>query len=349
MTHTRNVLFIPSGSIGDALMMLVLCTEIHQYQSDATFTIIARRNAALMRDLARAYPYIEITPIAKSPLGLLRLIWEVFRKPYQVLMPAAFGKSWFLNTELLFRMLALRPGTRTYGLLKREGDANPYSVGFAYAPNALHIDNMRRLARAAGFTVEPEGSSITYRFDSRLPKNFTLSPRTYLIFHPYGSSSWKSLPFDRCRSLVERLSEHYPTYSIVVTGGEEDKEDIARMIKDIPRTISVAGVPILEAIGVIEGARVYVGVDTGTLHLACALKKQVVALEHGAGPEWWPTYNPNVVMLTDKANCTCGGSKQEECLVHIDGKLYTKCMLGIREEDVLGAVDAFLAHPEKGT
>ena len=193
----RNVLFIPAGSIGDAVMMLVLCIEMEKYTPGTRFTIIARRNAQLIADLATAYPFIKIVEIKRSVAGICMLVWNAFCRPYIAFMPATFGKNRFLNTEQLFRLLSLRPGTKTFGLLKQEGDSNPYTHGLAYDKTLLHIDNMRRLASTAGLPVEPLGSLIQYSFLSYLPKDFPFAPKSYLVFHPFGSSSRKSWPSPR--------------------------------------------------------------------------------------------------------------------------------------------------------
>lgn len=320
-------------------MIIALAVEIERHNPGVDTTLIVRRNAELIADLAKAYPHIHIVRIEKTLTGLISLIWEAFRRPYSVFMPAAFGKSWFFNTELLFRLLTLRPGTTTYGLLKKEGDLNPYTVGLVYAPHALHIDNLRTLASYAGFVVESAGALAKLSFRTVMPKDFPYAPSSYMVFHPFGSSSWKSWPSRRSRELLAQLGERYPTYSFVLTGGEENLKEAELIAEGLPRVTVAVGIPILEAAAVIEGAALFIGIDTGTLHLASIMHQEVIALEHNASPEWIPTYNPNTIVLSTHEHCTCTGTKNDTCKVEVDGLPYMRCLYEITDDMILGAIE----------
>jgi len=342
MTTHRNILFIPSGSIGDAVMIIALSVEIYRHNPGTSFTIIARRNAGLITDLALGYPFLRVIAITRSFRGLVTLVWEAFRRPYAAFMPGAFGKSWFLNTEILFRLLALRPGTRTFGLLKREGDSNPYTIGFVYGAHLLHIDNLRRLAQAARFFVDPLGSPIELSFRTQLPATFPFTHKPYIVYHPFGSSSWKSFPPRRSRELLAALAVAYPSHGLVITGGLENEIEAQQIAAAVPGAFVATGLPIREAIGIIKGSALYIGVDTGTLHLASVLQHPVIALEHNASPEWAPTYDRNAVVLTNTEHCECDGVKNDTCLVEEEGKPYMRCLYEITDESILRTTKDFL-------
>lgn len=335
--RAHNVLFIPSGSIGDALMMICLCAEMATLTPDIRCTIIARRNAGLIRDLALAYPFIQVIEIHKNVGGILSLLWHSFARPYVVLMPAVFGKGLLLNTKNLFTLLKLRPGTRTAGLL-RETEPNPYNVALSYNHSILHYDNMRDMARAGGVPVLPEGAPIARLQIVPATPALGLTKDSYIVFHPFGSSSWKSFPPRRVHELLTQLSTQYPAMSFVVTGGPENTEEAERIIEGVPRTYTAAGLPIREAATLIADARLYIGVDTGTTHLACLFQQQSILLEHNASPEWLPTYNPNAVILTNDASCACKGRKNGDCRVDEEGKPYHRCLYDIADQTILEAV-----------
>jgi hypothetical protein len=64
-----------------------------------------------------------------------------------------------------------RPGTHTYGLLKKEGDADPYQKSLVFDGAILFIDNLRRLARLAGFATKEETSPVSLTLTTT-PPNF---------------------------------------------------------------------------------------------------------------------------------------------------------------------------------
>lgn len=313
-------------------MMLALSVEIEKYQPGTQATIIAHKNAELIAGLATAYPFIKIVAIQKNISGLAALVLNIFRSAYLVFLPVTLGKGQILT------LLSLRPGTKTFGLLKKEGDVNPYTHGFVYDAKLLHYDNMRRLAREAGLLVETEGSSIRFSFNSSLPTDFPYAPKSYIVLHPFGSSSWKSWPPRRARELLLALGKKYPQYSFVVTGGKENTNQTLKIVEGVPRTISALGLPILEAIGIIAGSKLFIGVDTGTMHLASVMQHDVIALAHNAGPEWLPLYNPNAIIVTNLEHCTCDGVRNDTCKVFEDGLQYTHCIYDISDEMIFVAV-----------
>lgn len=324
-------------------MMLALCVEIQKFQPEARFTIIARRNAGLIGDMAAQYPFIKVVAIHRKFAGLGAFVWHAFSKPYLVLMPAAFGKSAVFNTKYLFLLLRLRPGTHTFGLLKSTED-NPYQKSIAYDPGIQHFDNMRRLARLAGLTVAKEGELIDFSFkklDSFVPP---YPKGAYIVFHPFGSSSSKSFPPRRSKELLALLADTYPHYPVVITGGKENEAEAKEISAGIAHTTLALNLPILELAALMGNSALYIGVDTGPTHVASMLKVPSVILTHNMGPSWMPRYNPNAIILTNDTRCVCDGNKGGECVVYEDGKPYLRCLYDITDDQILQATEHFLSH-----
>ncbi len=343
--NPRDVLFFPSGSIGDALMMLALCAEIHDLEPERRFVVIARRNAGLIADMAAAYPCVTVVPIEKSLRGILTLVWQSFRRPVIALMPAVFGKSWFLNTGVLFYLLSMRPGTQTFGLIERATDRHPYRKGIAYDKSSIHFENMRNMARAAGLSVRASGAPLSFCFATLPATHVPFAEGSYVVFHPFGSSSWKSFPPRRMHDLIARFLELHQGYSAVITGGAENQAEAESIAAQLPpsRVALAINLPIREAAGVIDRAALYVGVDTGTTHVASVMGGPVVALEHNASPEWLPTYDAQAVILNNPTHCQCHGRKNDVCKIVVDGKPYLRCLYEISDETILGAIARILA------
>jgi ADP-heptose:LPS heptosyltransferase len=344
LNKPTEVLFLPSGAIGDALMMLALCAEIKELNPQTRFTIVARRNAALIHDLALAYPFIQVVAIPKNAFGLWSLLWNSLKKPYKVLMPGAFGKGIFINTKNFFTLLKFRPGTHTYGLLNTEEEKreNPYQSPLAYDPYMLHFDNLRHLARLAGLAVKTDAAPL--KLEVKTLSNFVppYRPDKYIVFHPFGSSSWKSFPPRRSKELLQLLIERYPELSIVVTGGVENEAEAKEITQGLPRIMLATNLPILELAALIKSAVLYLGVDTGPTHLAAMLTKESVVLSHNTGVSWKQSYNPKGIILTNDTHCLCDGKKGAECKVIEDGKPYLRCLYDITNEVILEAVQKFL-------
>jgi heptosyltransferase-1 len=337
----KDILFIPSGSIGDALMMFALCDELLQFKPEYRITILVRRNASLLKDLSAAYPNIQVVTTGKSIRGAFRFFYTILRKPYVALMPVPFGASSIWNTNFFFKLLSLRPGSTTAGLLRKEGENLSYDLSAVYDTKKLYIDNLRILANLAGLTVLPEGSPVHLRLNTRMPKGIA---GNYIVFHPFGSSSWKSWPPRRSKILLQLLTQKYPGYSLLISAAREDAKEAHEIADAVPNVQVLENLPILEVAGVIQNAALYIGVDTGITHIAGVLAQKRIVLSHNIGKTWRAIYNPNAVILTNDEHCVCTGEKGPECNVVEDGKSYTRCLYDITDEQILQAVDHFLPH-----
>ena len=113
---------------------------------------------------------------------------------------------------------------------------------------------------------------------------------------------------------------------MVLTSGTDLIEK--QMVDEIAKgqnVLNLGGILSIKQLGaLIEQADGLVCVDSFPFHLACALKKPVVAL---FGPTsdvtWGPWRNPYAKIITVKKSCRpcyldgCGGSKRSECLEEI--------------------------------
>jgi len=149
----------------------------------------------------------------------------------------------------------------------------------------------------------------------------------------------------------------------VITGGPGDDPtylaEVAAAIGEEP--IVLAGkLTLTEIRALIEGAAIYVGVDTSTTHMAAALGAPTLAI-YGPGPtrRWapWPcgyaSAEPpfrgvagvarvgNVCLV--KAECPCGVDYRFGCGIEIPGR--SRCLEKLPAETVVDAALALLANP----
>ncbi len=337
----REVLFIPSGSIGDALMMIVLADEIHHLNAEVCVTVLARRNAKLIQDLAQKYPFIRVINLGNGFGAACKLLFYSLSRPYTVLMPAVFGGGRAVSLKTLFRILRFRPGTYSSGLL-RDGEPAPYNAALQYDSSLLHLDNMRRMAEHASLAVAPVGSAFPV-FKASGISTSSLGEGPFIVIHPFGSSSWKSWPPRRTRELAEYLRKRYEKYTIVITGGPENATEAQSLAQDLQSVVAFTGAPILEVASLLLHSDLYIGVDTGITHLACLMQVPSVLLEHNASPEWSPRYNPNATILTEKAHCECRGRKNQACRAEVDGRSYHRCLVEISDVKIQETVGMRLA------
>ena len=116
--------------------------------------------------------------------------------------------------------------------------------------------------------------------------------KPYILIHPTARWFFKCWEDDRFATVIQSLAAQ--GWPIVLTSSPEadEMEMITSILKQVtaPNVLSLAGQLTLgELASLIEGARLFVGVDSVPMHMAAALQKDTVAL---FGPskikEWHP-------------------------------------------------------------
>lgn len=144
---------------------------------------------------------------------------------------------------------------------------------------------------------------------------------------------------DKFAGLADRLAENYGM-QCVLTGGPADVED-GRAIVDAARCAPVdltGRTSLPELIAVLRRARVVVSCDTGPMHLAVALEREVVALFGPADPRRTGPYRGHVIRK--KIDCMPCGRRQ--CIDR-------RCMAAIEPADVMARIAEILAGGRPGS
>jgi heptosyltransferase I len=209
---------------------------------------------------------------------------------------------------------------------------------------AIHvIDKNLALLRAVGIEAlglrefplpaSPESSG---RVEARLA---SLGLQHYAILNPGGGWASKLWPAERFGEVARGLRER-GVASIVTWGPGE--EDLAGKVVTASDGAAVRSFPtsLLDYVELARRARVVVAADTGTLHLACAVRTPVVALFGPTDPARNGPFDPADVVL--RRVPPCAPCHKRLCPRH-DG-----VMRGIPAADVLQAVERRLAHPADG-
>ncbi|MDR3546813.1 MAG: glycosyltransferase family 9 protein [Candidatus Pacebacteria bacterium] len=347
MAKPLRILMVQFGPIGDALMALALFDDILTLGPQATLLIITRRNAGLLRDLASAYPQVEVREIPNG-IRSIPFFLSLLTKQWTLLM-LGVALNYSFRLKLFFFALSVIPGNCTIGLDDREKGKGWLPLQIAIKPDTSLpiIQNFRRLISYIGAfdTTVLATRAPHVRLACGKPHDFSYAPGSYIVVHLFGMALWRTLPQRRWKTLFKKINDAYPDLPIVFTGSSKD----CAMLEDIANTIPNARVcidlPILEVAGIIDAAALYIGVDTGITHLAGVLQQKSVIITHLADPRWRPEYNPNARILVNSKRCTCG--TPEECYAEEDGVLYRRCLYDITDEAVLAAVRFALSTPDR--
>lgn len=165
--------------------------------------------------------------------------------------------------------------------------------------NSLHAVEQNLLAlKALGLTVEDRDKRCTMAINQEDQQQIQAQLArlgihgAYIVVHPAARWFFKCWEDDRFAEVIQMLAND--GWPVIVTGGPSEQELalVANILAQVrsPRVHSLAGQLSLNTLAaLINGARLFIGVDSVPMHMAAALKTDCIAL---FGPskiqEWHP-------------------------------------------------------------
>ena len=341
MTAVRQILIYRLGSLGDTIVALPCFKFIRNAFPSAHITVLTNRPVE-----AKAAPLTSV-------LGNSRLFDDVIEYPVELRKLSEIIKLRNRiragNFDLLVHLTAERGflnSVRDYLFFRWCGI--PHIVGIPFRHEDLHAvqiapalyeaESVRLARRLRGLgevdlsdpscwdlelTAEERSKAEQLLVSAEIRSPFiAISLGAKLLVKDWGVENWKKLLGD--------LSGSYPDVPIVAIGAREEREKTDSVLADWSGRVSnLCGQtsPRVSA-AVLEKASLFVGHDSGPLHLASSVGTPSVALFSGHNPpgQWFPHGNKNKILLAEElcSACVFQGCRQ----------INNRCVLSITVDDV---------------
>jgi heptosyltransferase-3 len=205
----------------------------------------------------------------------------------------------------------------------------------APAPEAHTVESTFAAFRWMGVHAE-ESPPLRYEIHTdeaaRIQKS--LAGRPYAVIHPAALMDTKRWAPDRFATVARRLQE--TGLRVVLTCGPGEESVVGEVAKDVPASTMMLGLNIPELAELLRGARLYVGNDSGPMHLAAAVGTPVVAVWGSSNSARWRPWHVEHRVVQNPFECNpCPGYR---CLV-ANSPL---CIESVTAEQVIGAVNDVL-------
>ena len=128
--------------------------------------------------------------------------------------------------------------------------------------------------------------------------------RPFIILQPGARYWFKAWPAERFAELADRLASEYTCQVLIV--GSRNEEALAQRIHGATtsRPVSIAGLTTLQQFAAIaKRASLFVGNDSGAMHIAAAVGTPVVALFGPSNPDEWGPRGGRVKVLYKGLDC----------------------------------------------
>jgi ADP-heptose:LPS heptosyltransferase len=159
-----------------------------------------------------------------------------------------------------------------------------------------------------------------------------------VAFAPGSKMQAKKWPEDRFERVGLMLLDRSPELRLVVVGGPGEKllgDRLCRVWGD--RAVNLSGaLSVWESAAILEHCILYVGNDTGTMHLAASVGTPCVAIFSARdNPGKWEPAGPGHIVLRHEV--PCAGCMLETCV-----DLALACLMAISVDEVVAAISGRL-------
>lgn len=349
-TSVQRVLIYRLGSLGDTTVALPCFHLIERAYPNSrrilltNFPIHAKApaSAAVLGESGFVHGYMRYTVGTRSPSELLRLAGEIrrFRPDVLVyLMPlrkatAVTRDRWFFRLAGGVKRIVGVPAAADLVRIQdpATGMYQAEAVRLAQTVRALGGAAPERLENWSLRLTPSEKSAARVALGELAGKPLIVcGPGTKMQAKDWGQENW--------RELLAKLAVRYTGFGLALIGAKEDAEVSEYAARDWPGLkVNLCGrLSPRETAAVFEGASVFLGPDSGPMHLAaCAGVACVIAFSaRGLPGVWYPAGEQHRVVY-HKVNCF--GCNLETCIV--EGR---KCLASITVDEMAAAVESVLA------
>ena len=352
-SEVKRVLVYRLGSLGDTVVALPALHLVERAFPNAErrmltnfpVSVKAPAAAAILASNGLVHGYFRYTVATRSPVLLLRLWWRLRRWRPEVLiyLGPVRGVEAARRDARFFRLCGIK---RQIGVpLVETMQTHRVLADGTLEPEAERL--ARNLAELGDAEVDAPGAwdlrltsaeksraeAVLRPADSR--PVLAVSVGTKVQSKDWGLQNW--------RALLTRLGQRYSGYALALMGAPEESQ-ASEAAAEGWRKIAGAG-PVLNLCGLLTPresaaclarAKVFLGHDSGPMHLAAAVGTTCVAIFAARNlPRVWFPHGARHRVLYREVNCM--GCGLETCIVE-----QKKCLTGILVEEVAAEVEAVL-------
>ncbi len=322
--EVRSIAILEIAAIGDTLLLAPLIRDLRNGFPAARLTLFAAANNFQAGKMLEGIDQLVKVDI-KNPLNAIRSIRQ--NGPIDLLFD--FGQ-WPRYNSLLshFSGARFKLGYKTRGQYRHF----TYDKVVEHSAKAHEFENYRSLVRASGIAAESAPVLLSS------PKQVAGG---HIVVHmfPGGTTPYlKEWPEENWIKIIDHLTSQGG--KVVLTGVGVDKER-AEAVRSGCRNqelveVGAGRLSLVECSDLILGASLVISVNTGIMHLAAMLERNLIALNGPTSAKRWGPLNKNAIAI--QAPIPCSPCLNLGFEYGCDQNL---CMQSIGADKVLEAISTF--------
>ncbi|MBK6772048.1 MAG: glycosyltransferase family 9 protein [Ignavibacteria bacterium] len=303
--NVKNILITRTDRLGDVILTLPLLNSAKKIFKNAKIDLLVKK---YLEELLHDYKDIDELIIEENINSFFSKYKFFKNKKIDLFINVKPG----FELALLFFVLRVkyRIGTayRWYSFLYN------FKV-YEHRKDSVKHESDYNLNLLKNFFDETDDSKVFhfgYSEDEKKKLNRKLNgfpDSRYIIVHPGSGGSAKDIPVKRLALFINKFSEIYADYRIVITGTENEKPVINQLMKNVRSDFKtsvhdVSGMlDLKELMILIDNSDLFISNSTGPIHIAGALNRNIIGFYPNEKPmsdtRWKPLSENTVILKPD--------------------------------------------------
>jgi lipopolysaccharide heptosyltransferase II len=338
---SQKILLIRLRRIGDIVMTTPAITAIRQALPRASLSYVVEQPFRRLVEGNPALDEVLVVPPHQGFFSFLGFVRRIRRARYDLAIdfhggPRASRMAWLSGAKL-------KAGYE----LKHKGFLYDVRVPRSRRGAPVHsVENHLNLVRAAGVPIEepwpplflPPATREEGERIERLWTDHSLRGAKAVVLHIGAGNAFRDWGARNLALLAERLAG-LPNVRVVLLGAAQDVSRSEAIRKDRPAGIfSLAGkLNLIELREVIARAALFVGPDSGPMHIAATTRTPIIALFGPTLPAHFAPWQGRATVIEKSLDCR--PCKQRRCLTDD-----FRCLRTITVDEVFAACLRLLRH-----
>ena len=275
--------------VGDLCMFLPYIQQIKDHNKDFQFTLIAKKRSAAKQILKYEQSVNQIVYLEDEILELTKSKLNNFFKILNFIKKNNFSKIYIMHFSIFWYFVAKISGIKNiykYGVLKKKVDI--YLNALEQNKRWFQDNNLSSQTRIA----YPQNNS----------KN-----NNQIIIGIGSSGPTKKWPTENYIELIKRINNKNITFYLAGGNNEIENQIANKIINESKenRVESLCSLNIEQIMSIINSSKLYVGNDTGFMHLSAGLNIPAIGL-FGDSPLSYANYTKNILHIIPENFKTIG-------------------------------------------
>ncbi len=275
--------------VGDLCMFLPYIQQIKKHNKDFAFTLVTKKRTAAKQILKYEQSINQIVYLEDETIAITKSKINNFFKLLNFIKKNNFSKIYIMHFSIFWFLLAKISGIKNiykYGILKKNVD--------------IHLNALEQNKR---WLQDPNLSSQTKIV---YPQNNSKNNNQIII--GIGSSGpTKKWPIENYIELIKKINDKNIKFYLAGGNNEIENQIANKIINEIKenRIESLCSLSIEEIMPIINSSKLYIGNDTGFMHLSAGLNIPAIGL-FGDTPLSYAKYNKNILPIIPENFKTVG-------------------------------------------